>query len=157
VDHRINTWCNRYLSLGGCLTLLSSVLSAIPVYWFSLAQIPVAISEALRKMMVMFLWGRSGSIKKYHLVSWKKIFLPKKMGGWGIRQPYWFNIALSVKVAWRVMTSTGLWHDNIYTKYMKELPLDLWIRYKIYHPTGGSLFWRSICRHFHWIRNGLAW
>jgi len=37
VDHRINTWCNRHLSLGGRLTLLTSVLSAIPVYWFSLA------------------------------------------------------------------------------------------------------------------------
>jgi len=70
MDYRIRTWCNRYLSLGGRLTLLTSVLSAIPVYWFTLAQIPVAISGALRKMMTNFLWGQSEYHKKFHLVSW---------------------------------------------------------------------------------------
>ena len=157
VDHRIRSWCNRFLSIGGRLTLLSSVLSGIPVYWFTLAQLPVAISEALRKMMVNFLWGQGSLTKKFHLVSWQQIFLPRKMGGWGIRQPFWFNVALCVKSTWRALMGKGLWHDIINTKYMKNLPLELWIRYKSFNHRGGSIFWRSTCRHFHWIQNGLAW
>jgi len=81
VDLRIRSWCNRFLSLGGRLTLLSSVLLTIPVYWFTLAQLPVAISEALRKLMVNFLWGQNAHSKKYHLVSWQQIFLPRRLGG----------------------------------------------------------------------------
>ena len=40
---------------------------------------------------------------------------------------------------------------------MKNLSLELWIRYKPSRFSGGSLFWRSTCKHIHWILNGLAW
>ena len=157
LEHKINHWCNRYLSLGGRLTLLSYVLSAIPVYWFSLAQVPVAVTEALRKKMINFLWGQTKQVHKYHLVSWRKIFPPKSLGGWGIRQPYWFNIALCVKVAWRALSGKGLWHDIIREKYMKGLSTEIWIIYRLFHHRGGSLFWRSVCKNFHRIHNGLTW
>jgi len=157
MDVKINSWCNRYLSLGGRHTLLSSVLSGIPVYWFSLAQIPLSISNTLRSKMANFIWGHNEHTKKYHLVSWQKIFLPKVLGGWDIRQPYWFNIALCIKVAWRALTVKGLWHEVIKVKYMKDFPLDLWIRYRLFTQKGGSIFWRSTCKHFPRLLDGLAW
>jgi len=40
---------------------------------------------------------------------------------------------------------------------MKGLSLELWIRYKLYRQSGGSIFWRSVCRHIHWILRGLSW
>ena len=94
---------------------------------------------------------------KYHLVSWHKIFLSKHLGGWGIRQPFWFNVALSIKSSWRALGGKGLWHEIIKSKYMKNLSLELWIRYKPSRFSVGSLFWRNTCKHIHWILNGLAW
>ena len=83
--------------------------------------------------------------------------LPKSNGGWGIKQPFWFNLALSLKNGWRVLNGTSLWHKILFVKYMKGIPLDLWIRFEYFKFQGGSIFWRSLCRHFHWIRGGLCW
>ena len=40
VERRINFWCNMWLSSGGRLILVKSMLDAIPIYWHSLAFIP---------------------------------------------------------------------------------------------------------------------
>ena len=43
LEKRISHWTFQYLSLGGRLILVQSVLSSIPVYWMGLAPIPATI------------------------------------------------------------------------------------------------------------------
>ena len=127
IDKRIKSRCNKFISIGGRLVLIKSVLSSILVYWFTLAQLPVGVIEALRKLLVNYLWGDSDSHRKIHLVAWHKIFLPKKYGGWGIKHPFWFNVALCIKSGWRMLTGIGLWHDVIFSKYLNKNSLEQWL------------------------------
>lgn len=39
LDARISIWCNRWLSWGGRLVLVKSVLESIPVYWMTITKI----------------------------------------------------------------------------------------------------------------------
>jgi hypothetical protein len=48
VETIIIIWCTWWLSLGGTLTLVKSMLEAIPIHWHS-AYIPTAILEKIHK------------------------------------------------------------------------------------------------------------
>jgi hypothetical protein len=54
VEKRINSWCNRWLSLGGRFILVKSVLQNIPVFWLSLAKIPRYILDKIRQRVFTF-------------------------------------------------------------------------------------------------------
>ena len=84
-EKRISHWTNKFLSLGGRLILIQSVLSSIPVYWMGLILFLASIHHKLRRIMFNFLWGSSVNKCKYHLVSWKDLSWPKEQGGWGIK------------------------------------------------------------------------
>jgi hypothetical protein len=47
LEKRLQVWSNKWLSRAGRLTLVKSVLEAIPVYWMSIAWIPKGILEKL--------------------------------------------------------------------------------------------------------------
>lgn len=53
---RLDKWKNAFLSKGGRLTLIQSVLSALPIYYMSLFRIPVAIAVMIETFMRYFFW-----------------------------------------------------------------------------------------------------
>lgn len=57
LDKRLRVWCHKWLSRAGRLTLVKSVLEAVPVYWMSLSWIPKGILEAARRIFFRFLWS----------------------------------------------------------------------------------------------------
>ena len=56
VEKRIKNWSYRWLSNGGKLTLVKSVLEAIPVYWMHFLN-PVGIIEKITKLCFKFVWS----------------------------------------------------------------------------------------------------
>ena len=56
VSKRLDGWKRGFLSKGGRLTLIESVLSAIPTYFLSLFRIPSGVAKELEKIMRNFLW-----------------------------------------------------------------------------------------------------
>ena len=140
MEKRICHWTYRYLSLGGRLVLLNSVLSSIPVYWMSLAPLPAAVLRKLRRLMFSFLGGSSDIKKKFHLANWNDLSWPKKCGGWGIKNLYWFNLSLRLKNLWRILHSDGLWVAVIHTKYLNGIPVIDWLRKKNFSTRSSSLF-----------------
>jgi len=52
----ISQWCNKWLSRGGRLVLVKSMLEAIPIYCHTLANIPKGILENIRKYCFNFMW-----------------------------------------------------------------------------------------------------
>ena len=78
--------------------LVNAILSSIPVFWMGLAPLPCSILKMLRSAMFNFLWGSSDITFKYHLANWQDLSRPKDYGGWGIKNPYWFNQALRLNV-----------------------------------------------------------
>ncbi|MCI35662.1 RNA-directed DNA polymerase (Reverse transcriptase), partial [Trifolium medium] len=53
----LGAWGNKYVSLGGCIVLLNSVLNAIPIFFLSYMKIPVQVWKSIRRIQREFLWG----------------------------------------------------------------------------------------------------
>jgi hypothetical protein len=85
VEKRIGHWCNRWLSLGGCFTLIKAVLEGQPIFWMALAAIPVTVLDKLRKLSFNFLWSGYTDHSRQHLCNWETLAKPKKraVGGSG--------------------------------------------------------------------------
>lgn len=77
---RLTTWRKQYLSFGGRLTLISSVLDGTPAYLMSLFQLPVSVEKRLNTMRSNFLWEGNVEKRKIHLVKWQKVMIVKKGG-----------------------------------------------------------------------------
>ena len=56
IEKRLQGWKGSLLSLGGRVTLLNSVLSAIPLYWLSIYRLPAKIRHKIDKIRRKFLW-----------------------------------------------------------------------------------------------------
>jgi hypothetical protein len=56
-EKKIGFWCNKWLSLGGRLILVKSVLESLAVYWMMLERVPSKIITTLRRLAFNFLWG----------------------------------------------------------------------------------------------------
>ena len=157
IEKRIMVWSHRWLSRAGRLTLIKSVLEAIPVYWMSLAWIPRGILEKIRRLCFAYLWKGNSEGRKLPWVSWRRIAIPKALGGWGLKDIFLFSKALAGKVAWRLISSTSLWTRVIIEKYIAPMSVMDWIRWDSKHARGGSIIWKALIKAFEVIRNGLAW
>jgi hypothetical protein len=57
INSRLSGWRSRYLSLGGRLVLLKSVLSSLPVYALSFFKAPSGIVSSIESILNNFFWG----------------------------------------------------------------------------------------------------
>ena len=110
--------------------MIRVVMSSMHVYWMALAPIPISILDRLRKLIFAFLWGSSEDKNKYHLMDWQLLSKPKDSGGWGIKNLAWFNISLRLKSLWMVLHGSGIWHQVIIAKYLKNGSVVSWLREK---------------------------
>ncbi|XP_028059570.1 uncharacterized protein LOC114263262 [Camellia sinensis] len=79
---KLASWKRKFLSFGGRLTFVKSVLSALPIYYFLICRVLVAEIDKIRSG---FLWRDNDVEKKLHLVKWEKMTKGKEFGGLGLR------------------------------------------------------------------------
>ncbi|GKV32054.1 hypothetical protein SLEP1_g40687 [Rubroshorea leprosula] len=142
---KLSTWKGRYLSFGGRITLINSVLSSLPVFWMSVYLIPKGTILSLDKIRRGFLWGGAAGEKKINLVKWEQVCKGRKQGGLGVKDLRKFNIALLGKWWGRiVMADKGLWKKVIAEKYGRVgEPSFNWLRENM---NFGSSWWRDLSR-----------
>ena len=87
---------------GGRITLINSVLSSLPIFYFSIFKAPAKVIEELERIRRRFLWAGGSSSSKICWISWDKVITPKKMGGLGVISLQAANTALLVKWLWRL-------------------------------------------------------
>lgn len=113
-DKRLSGWKARTLSIGGRLTLIKSVLEAIPCYYFSLYKAPVKDIEILEAKRRRFLWGGNSNRQGSCWIAWEKVLAQKKDGDLGLCDLKTSNIALLTRWWWRYKTETeGLWRSSV--------------------------------------------
>lgn len=96
-EKKLTTWKRQYLSLGGRVTLINSVLDALRSYMMSLFPIPAEVSNRLDKIKRQFLWQGNKERKGYSLVNWKVVMEEKQKGGLGIKNLRIHSKALKMK------------------------------------------------------------
>lgn len=71
-----------FLPYGGRLTMINSVLYAIPTYYMCSLKLPKTIIDAIDTARRNCLWrGSNVSVKRKSLASWDKVCRPKDKGG----------------------------------------------------------------------------
>lgn len=100
--------------------MINFVLSAVPLYAFSLYKVPSTILKSIDQLRCRFLWqGGNRTRKKYALVKWSVISLAKEYGGLGVLDLRDMNNALLLKWWWKYKDPTydSSW-KNPYPPYL---------------------------------------
>lgn len=157
LEKRLNCWTHRYLSRAGRLVLIKSILEATPVFWMALAWIPRHILARLQKLCNRYLWTGNQDKHIFSWISWQKIALPKRWGGWGLKDLPLFAQSLAAKMGWSLLTSQNLWSHLSYHKYIWPLDMMDWVRLPSQPKTGISSVWRAFLHSLPLIRDNLVW
>ncbi|CAN1257445.1 Transposon TX1 uncharacterized 149 kDa protein [Linum perenne] len=139
---RIQTWKSKFLSLGGRIALLKSVLTGLPVYYLSILKAPVEVIKKIEKIQNRFLWAGSAEKDKIHWIRWEIVKTPKSLGGLGVHDMRILNSSLLAKWVWRYATErSAWWRKLIVTKC--EIGVSEWMpTWNLGHA--GHSFWRWV-------------
>ena len=81
-EKKLTRWKSQYISFGGRVTLINSVVDALPTYMMSIFPIPNGVIQRLDKIRRDFLWKgteeNDSTVK--HLVMWNKVLWGRNMG-----------------------------------------------------------------------------
>ncbi|KAJ0475516.1 putative RNA-directed DNA polymerase [Helianthus annuus] len=114
---RLALWKANTISFGGRITLVSSVLNALPTYYFSLFKAPLGVIKKLEKLRREFLWGSNPEKEKMKWVTWRNMMTPKDFGGMGFGSLRVMNLALLAKWWWRFKVE----RDSLWKKVVWEI------------------------------------
>eukprot|EP00253_Pinus_taeda_P013603 PITA_13603 len=101
---KIAAWGGYWLTKGGKVILIKSVLSALPIFQAAFLLAPPNVMEQISRLLRDFLWqGGKGNENRIHLVNWDAVKRMKEEGGLQIRDPQLVNLALGGKILWKLI------------------------------------------------------
>jgi hypothetical protein len=147
VEHlrkRLCSWRNKYISLGGRIVLINSVLNAIPIFHLSFLKLPNKVRKKIVRIQREFLWGGVKGGRKINWVKWSVVCREKSKGGLGVRDVSWVNFSLLAKWRWRLLQpGRPLWKEILVARYGSFILEEAdWSRYS--HPVSMSRWWKNI-------------
>eukprot|EP00253_Pinus_taeda_P033361 PITA_33361 len=157
IEAKIGHWSFKWLSRAGRLTLVNSVLQAMPIFWAALTWIPKGILHKIKRICSRFLWSGAKENSVLPWVAWDKIARPKEWGGWGIKNLNDFSTCLAAKSGWRIISSENLWTRVVKRKYIDPIPLEDLIRDPNKKGRNISVIWKATSEAFKVIEQGLSW
>jgi hypothetical protein len=80
---KLQPWKCKHLSYGGRLILTNSSLSSVPTYLIGMFQLFEGTHQEMDSMRANFFWGDTNQKKKYHMMKWENLCIPKDFGGRG--------------------------------------------------------------------------
>lgn len=137
--------------------MVKAVLEAMPVYWMALTWIPHGILEKIKRMCFSLLWSGSKDKKVMPRLRWERIALPKALGGWGLKNIFYFSKALAAKSGWRLISTKSLWTKVVWHKYIAHVLLRDQIRNLMQGVGGISGIWKAVLDAIDIICSKLVW
>lgn len=134
VRKKLSMWKRQFLSKGGRIVLVKSVLSSLPVFLLSSRLVMETVAFELEKLTKRFIRASKDGLKKFHLVAWEILCIPIDRGGLGLKGIRETNIEQLCKWFWCI-------HDN-----------QMWVRIlEDKYGTTGDIFFplhgRSLVRY----------
>ncbi|XP_075669718.1 uncharacterized protein LOC142639417 [Castanea sativa] len=121
VKQKLVGWKVNLLSLTGRAVLIQASSATILAYVMQCTQLLGRILEVIDQVNRNFLWGSLDSTRKMHWIGWNKVTKPKEEGGLGLQTAKGRNIALLVKLNWRLDTEKeALWAKALRQKYCNQ-------------------------------------
>jgi hypothetical protein len=92
-------------------------MEAVPIYPMMTAMIHNSILQAVQHLQRDFIWGDTINGRKFHVVRWELITMPKDLGGLGLRRLDMNKVCL-MKLGWELnQNGSGMWSDVLKGKY----------------------------------------
>ncbi|GJZ04896.1 RNA-directed DNA polymerase, eukaryota, partial [Tanacetum coccineum] len=101
VRARLSKWKAETLFIGGRFTLTKSVLSSIPLYYFSLFKVPNGVLKRFESCRSNFFRGVEEGSRKVSWFSWDSVVASKDVDGLGMSSFLAMNCTLLFKWIWR--------------------------------------------------------
>eukprot|EP00253_Pinus_taeda_P033982 PITA_33982 len=119
IKAKIATWGGYWLTKGGKVILIKSMLSVLPIFQAVFLLAPRNVMEHISKLLRDFLWqGGKGNENKIHLVNWEVVKKTMVEGGLQIRDPALVNLAMGGKILWKLIHEPShLISITLHTKY----------------------------------------
>lgn len=101
----------KFISRGGRLQLVQSVLSSIPIYHLMCFRVPQWVIRRIDRVRLQFLWRKSEENKRgISLINWTVACTPRIWGGLGLSNLSRVNISLLLRWWWKLYHEpTCLW------------------------------------------------
>jgi hypothetical protein len=144
-----------YVSLGGRIVLLNSVLNSIPIFYLSFMKLPAVVLKKIIRIQREFLWGGVRGGRKINWVSWKEVCKPRGQGGLGVKDVGKVNLSLHIKWRWRLLQKeNALWKDLLVARYGPDARLKVhWIGSNVANRS--LSWWKDLCGID--VRDGSSW
>jgi hypothetical protein len=145
LEKRLKCWGNKYISLGGRVVLLNSVLNAIPIFYLSFFKMSARVWRKVVRIQREFLWGGVHGHNKINWIRWDMVCQEKCNGGLGVRDMRVTNLSLLAKWKWRLLQNDGsMWKMVLVARYGSR------ILYKpdlenVSFPVNSSRWWKDLC------------
>jgi len=159
LNSKLAGWKANHLSFAGRVTLVKSVIEAVPIYPMMTTYIPKRCIDEMQRIQRSFVWGDTDTTRRHHAISWDIVTQPKCYGGLGLRKLDIMNKACIMKLCWGVFSvEKSLWSEILRGKYQRNCDLIVGM---IARNSDSSLwknmvkFWPDIITNCFWsIGNG---
>ncbi|MCH79641.1 LINE-1 reverse transcriptase like, partial [Trifolium medium] len=147
LDHmrrKLNSWGNKFISFGGRIVLLNSVLNSIPIFFMSFMKMPSQVWKKLIRIQRDFLWGGVSGGRKISWVKWEVVCQKKCDGGLGVKDVRVMNLSLLAKWRWRILQNERcLWREVIAARYGVHISFSAdWAGLSF--PSNSSVWWKDL-------------
>lgn len=152
VRSKISSWDGKWVSKSGKVTLIKSVVQALPTFAMNVFLLPLEISKDIERSLSKFWWSTSQD-SKITWMCWDRLTVHKDAGGLGFRNFRDFNLAMLGKQCWRLLTNPDSLVSRLYkARYYGDADF-------LNSKLGGSpsFIWRSILAARDVILKGVRW
>ncbi|CAN1785541.1 Putative ribonuclease H protein At1g65750 [Linum perenne] len=142
-----DSWKARYLSFGGRLVLIKSVLSNLPVYFLLILKAPLCIVAKSEAIQRRFLWEGCEDKINIQWIKWDVVKTSRHLGGLGFIDGTLLNKALLAKWDWRFAVEHHAWWRELMIARC-GLGESSWQPFWTFSLVGWSL-WRWLVKESH--------
>jgi hypothetical protein len=123
IEKKLSSWKGKYLSMGGQLVLINSVLTSLMMFMLSFCEVPNGVLEKIDNYRSWFIWQNDHQKKKYRLTKCGIICQSREQGSLGVQNIEVQNKCLLSKWLFKLMNEDGLWQEILRKKCLTNQTL----------------------------------
>ncbi|XP_026397042.1 uncharacterized protein LOC113291761 [Papaver somniferum] len=115
MNNRLQGWQKKIVNQAGRTTQVNSVLSSMGLYQMQVFKLPEATFQQMERIQRSYWWNSYIKPRSQKYISWRKVSLPKRLGGLGLKNLCNYNLAFLAKLAWQLLHN----QDALWAKLLK--------------------------------------
>ncbi|XP_026451075.1 uncharacterized protein LOC113351275 [Papaver somniferum] len=115
MNNRLQGWRSKIVNQAGRTTQVNSVLSSMGMYQMQVFKLPETSLHQMERIQRSYWWNSYVKSRSQKYISWKKVCLPKRLGGLGLKNLCNYNLAFLAKLAWQLLHN----QDALWAKLLK--------------------------------------